>query len=335
VARLITAFFALAVLGAAQYVPQTISGKMEARQQTEQELAAKLVLDPNNISLLLRMGSMKVEDAGPLRDGDTRTSVLDEAQGYYQRVLQSDPQNTKALYSIGVIGWMRVYPALRTARVQLGMNPEAAGPLRDREARAVLNAKYGSVISNSLIFLERVLAIDPQNNDSMAYMNLVYRAKADLQDTAEAYSADIATADKWVQKALETARVKQEAGINPSFAQAPPPPPPPPPPPSPGEQATAPTRIRVGGNVQESNLIHKVDPEYPAQALQARIQGTVRFNATIAKDGTMMNLQVVSGHPLLVQPAVEAVKHWIYKPTMLNGEPVEVITTIDVNFTLP
>lgn len=95
-----------------------------------------------------------------------------------------------------------------------------------------------------------------------------------------------------------------------------------------------PSTIRVGGNVQAANLVSQVAPVYPQLAKQARIQGTVRFNTTIAKDGTIENLQLVSGHPLLVQAAQEAVKQWVYKPTLLNGEPVKVITTIDVNFTL-
>lgn len=108
----------------------------------------------------------------------------------------------------------------------------------------------------------------------------------------------------------------------------------PPPPPPPKEAPKTPQRIRVGGNVQAANLIKKVTPVYPPLARQARVQGTVRFTAIIGKDGTIQNLQLVSGHPLLVPAATEAVKQWLYKPTMLNGEPVEVITQIDVNFTL-
>ena len=92
--------------------------------------------------------------------------------------------------------------------------------------------------------------------------------------------------------------------------------------------------LRVGGNVQAANLVKKITPAYPALAKSARIQGTVRFTAIIGKDGTIQNLQLVSGHPMLVQSATEAVKQWVYKPTLLNGEPVEVITQIDVNFTL-
>ncbi len=95
-----------------------------------------------------------------------------------------------------------------------------------------------------------------------------------------------------------------------------------------------PSTIRVGGNVQSVNLISKVAPVYPVLAKQARIQGVVSLTATISKEGAVQNLQVISGHPLLVPAALEAVKQWQYKPTLLNGEPVNVITQIDVNFTL-
>jgi len=84
----------------------------------------------------------------------------------------------------------------------------------------------------------------------------------------------------------------------------------------------------------EGSLIRRVQPVYPPLAKQARIQGTVRFTAIIGKDGTIQNLQLVTGHPLLVEAARQAVSQWQYKPTLLNGEPVEVVTQIDVNFTL-
>ncbi len=110
-------------------------------------------------------------------------------------------------------------------------------------------------------------------------------------------------------------------------------PPPPPPPPAAAPPPT-PQRIRVGGNVQAAKIIAKPMPEYPPLAKQARIQGTVRLTAIIGKDGTVQNLQVASGHPLLVPAALQAVKQWRYQPTTLNGSPVEVVTEIDVNFNL-
>jgi protein TonB len=96
----------------------------------------------------------------------------------------------------------------------------------------------------------------------------------------------------------------------------------------------APARIRQGGNVQQAKLINMVRPVYPPLAKQARISGTVRLHAIIAKDGSVIQLEVVGGHPLLVQSALDAVRQWRYQPTLLNGEPVEVDTTVDVVFSL-
>lgn len=112
--------------------------------------------------------------------------------------------------------------------------------------------------------------------------------------------------------------------------------PPPPPPPAKKEEpkAVTPQRIKVGGNVQSAKLVRQPRPVYPPLAKQARISGVVKLSAVISKDGTIKELQVISGHPLLVPAALEAVKQWVYQPTLLNGEPVEVQTQVDVNFTL-
>lgn len=95
-----------------------------------------------------------------------------------------------------------------------------------------------------------------------------------------------------------------------------------------------PKQIRVGGNATFANLISKVAPVYPPAARQARIQGTVRFDIVIGRDGSVENIQLLSGHPLFVQPAREAVSQWKYRPVMLNGNPTSVVTVVDVNFTL-
>ena len=110
--------------------------------------------------------------------------------------------------------------------------------------------------------------------------------------------------------------------------------PPPPPPPKKEEKPAAPKRITIGGNVQQAKLIRQPKPVYPPLAKQARISGVVHLAAVISANGTIQNLKVISGHPLLIPAALEAVKQWVYQPTLLNGEPVEVQTQIDVNFTL-
>jgi protein TonB len=92
--------------------------------------------------------------------------------------------------------------------------------------------------------------------------------------------------------------------------------------------------LRVGGTVQMAKLIHKVIPEYPPLAKSARISGVVHLLGIIAKDGTIRNLQLIGGHPMLSRAAIDAVEQWVYEPTLLNGEPVEVIAPIEVSFTL-
>jgi protein TonB len=104
---------------------------------------------------------------------------------------------------------------------------------------------------------------------------------------------------------------------------------PPPPPP-----AAATSRIKVGGAVQAASLVKQVTPNYPSIAKTAHVTGTVTLHAIISKDGSIESLQFVSGPPLLMASAMSAVKEWKYKPTMLNGEAVEVDTTVQVIFSL-
>jgi protein TonB len=114
-----------------------------------------------------------------------------------------------------------------------------------------------------------------------------------------------------------------ELGVRP----APTPPAPPAPAPEP------PRRIKVG-HLDPAQILSRPQPAYPPLAKAARIQGVVKLEAIISKSGTIENLQIISGHRLLVEAAVQAVRQWRYRPTILNGEPVEVITTIEVHFTL-
>jgi protein TonB len=99
-------------------------------------------------------------------------------------------------------------------------------------------------------------------------------------------------------------------------------------------KVATPQRVRVSAGVTSGLLLRKVNPNYPPLARQARISGTVVLHAVISKDGSIEGLQLVSGHPMLAPAAIEAVKQWKYRPYLLNGEPVEVDTEVQVNFTL-
>jgi TonB family protein len=96
-----------------------------------------------------------------------------------------------------------------------------------------------------------------------------------------------------------------------------------------------PMRIRIGGNVQQAKLTSKTQPIYPPLAVQSATDGNVVLHAIIGVDGVVKTLAVISGHPLLIQAALDAVRQWRYQPTLLNGTPVEVDTTITVTFALP
>lgn len=110
--------------------------------------------------------------------------------------------------------------------------------------------------------------------------------------------------------------------------------PPPPPPPAVPPKAIIPQAVRISSTVQSAKLTHRVVPDYPVIAKQAGISGVVKIEAIIARDGSIKKLKALDGHPLLIRPALEAVLQWRYRPTLLNGEPVEVFTQIEVRFVL-
>jgi protein TonB len=124
-----------------------------------------------------------------------------------------------------------------------------------------------------------------------------------------------------VEGGMGNSRTVVIGSLGPSVAVAPFPPP-------------VPTRPLRVSQWAEGNLIYRVQPEYPPIARQAGIHGTVELRAVISKSGTIENLVVVSGHPMLLKSAIDAVRHWRYRPYLLNNEPIEVETEITVNFVL-
>ena len=315
----VTARLYLATAFMSQYIPGAASPEnTEMARKAEDQFTRVLQIDPANTTALASMASLMYQQAQGMPDLDQKIRKLDEAASWYEKLIAADPQNKEGYYSLGVIDWVKWYAPYMRTRADLGMRPEQPGPLPN-PARQELKQQYSSMIEHGISSLEKALQIDPQYSDAMAYMNLLIRERADLAESPEQYRSETALADQWVQKALDTKKAQAAAQV-----EAPPPPP-----------VTTPQRIRVGANVQQANLIRNVDPVYPPLAVQARIQGTVRFTAIIGRDGRVQNLQLISGHPILVVAAREAAAQWEYRPTLLNGSPVEVVTTLEVNFKLP
>ena len=103
------------------------------------------------------------------------------------------------------------------------------------------------------------------------------------------------------------------------------------------EEQTAPVvprRIRVGGQVMRAKFVHQVAPKYPLEAKKNHLEGTVRLDVLVDRDGKVTDVKVLSGDSLLAEAATQAVRKWRYKPTTLNGNPVQVLTEVNVNFNL-
>ena len=134
----------------------------------------------------------------------------DDAQQWYEKLVSVDPNNADAYYSLGFIAWSKWYPAYGMARVELGMKQDDPGPIKDKKVKEELKAKWLPVINSGLQSLDKTLQINPEYEDAMSYENLLIRERADLLDSKDEYDKAIKVANDWVQKALDTKKIKAE-----------------------------------------------------------------------------------------------------------------------------
>jgi tetratricopeptide (TPR) repeat protein len=283
-----------------QYVPGSDSPEMQAMaRRAEQEFQQVLAIDAQNKTALSSLASLALNQ-----------KKWDDALGWYEKLIAIDPGNADAYYSLGFVAWSKWYPDYTKARKAAGMRQEDPPPLVDPAARAALNQQYGPLLQAGIDALNRALELRPDYADAMAYLNLLIRERADLRDSIAESRADVATADAWVQKALAAKKAQAERR-NTAMVPAPPPPPPP-------------ASIKIAGSVMEGNLVTRVAPVGNGS------HGTVRLTVFIDGQGNVRQIQVLEGGATLAQPVIDAVKQWKYRPTLLNGEPVGVMTEITV-----
>jgi len=134
----------------------------------------------------------------------------DQADEWYKKSLQLNPSDKEAYYTLGVIAWSKWYPIYGTARAKLSMRPEDPGPIKDKKVKEDLKTQYLPLVNEGIQDLQKALEIDKEYDDAMAYMNLLVRERADLDDTPEQYQKDIEVANNWIQKTLETKKIKAE-----------------------------------------------------------------------------------------------------------------------------
>jgi len=197
---------------ATSYMSQWIPGaespeNLAFASMAKEEFLKVLEKDPANTTALASLASIAYNQAGSLAP-DKKAEKLDEAAGWYKKLIEADPKNKEAYYSLGVIVWAKWYPALMTARAELRMKPEDPGPIKDKKVKEELKAKYSAMVDDGIANLQKALDIDKEYDDAMAYMNLLIRERADLLDNADDYKKQIEIADAWVQKNLDTKKAK-------------------------------------------------------------------------------------------------------------------------------
>jgi len=193
-----TARLYLATAYVQQYIPgtETAENKKYATAAME-EFGTVLKEDPKNLLATQSMASLYYNMNDRVR-----------AEEWNKKVIELDPKNKEAFYTLGVLPWQEFLAPDRVARNNEKMRPEDPPPLKDPKEKAELKEKYWASLTEGIEAEKKSLAADPEYENAMAYMNLLIRYRADLDDTKEQALADTKEADAWVEKALATQKIK-------------------------------------------------------------------------------------------------------------------------------
>ncbi|HEV8523388.1 MAG TPA: hypothetical protein VGQ71_02725 [Terriglobales bacterium] len=205
--KLITARLYLATAYAQQYIPG--ADTPENNQMGEQAIAEyKKVLEHNP------RREQKINSLKGIASLYFNMKKLEEAKEYHKKVLELDPNDPETYYSIAVIDWTQSYAPRQQERAKLGLRPDQQ--LNDKKVCQQLRERNLPTVEDGIQNLQKALELRPDYDDAMAYLNLLYRERADLHcDNPEARGADLRLADEWVDKTLATKKVKAEKQAGP------------------------------------------------------------------------------------------------------------------------
>jgi len=199
----------LATAYMSQWIPGADSPEnAEMANKARNEFNKVLEKNPSEPTAIASLASISYNEASSLPP-DKKVEKLDESAKWYKRLIEVDPKNKEAYYSLGVIDWAKWYPNEMLAKANLHMRPEDPGPIKDKKVKEELKTQYSAIIDDGMANLNKALEIDPQYEDAMSYLNLLIREKADLLDSPDEYKQQIQTANGWIRKALDTKKLKQ------------------------------------------------------------------------------------------------------------------------------
>jgi len=192
-----------------QWVPGADSPANAANHDSAKEqFEAALEKDAKNDLALSMMASMAYNSALAPGKPEQKADALDEAKKWNERRIEANPKIAEPYYYLGVISWAEAYGPIMKARVEAHMPVTAHGPIESLEIREPLKDKYWETIHDGLDNLQRCLEIDPENEDAMTYANLLFRLRARLEESASTAEDDVAQAESWAKKAIETKQNK-------------------------------------------------------------------------------------------------------------------------------
>ncbi len=334
-------------------ITSSVNRPLLARVVAEQQYAADLA--PQNAQILSQLARTQDASARLSQDADEQSKNHKLAVQNIQRAIQLTPNDPDLRFNLAN---MELFAAGRAISLARHDAPDQMfnSRVRDPNLRRSLNSQYGPTLNDVIAQSEKVVQLQPDNGFGVLQTALGYVVRASLADSDAEFARDRELANQWetrfqtqggtkvspeFERSIVAGLLNSQVsirtdptiggllgGILGGAAGVPPPPPPPP-------RATSTNgAIRVGGTVAEANLIKRVQPEYPVAAKSARVQGTVEFQAVIDKTGHVRQVQLVRGHPMLVETARNAVLQWEYRPTLLNGNPIEIVTSMIVKFAL-
>jgi tetratricopeptide (TPR) repeat protein len=195
-----TARLYLATAYMQQYIPGAESQEnMKFADSAKEQFEKVLAQDPKNVLATQSIANLYYQQ-----------KKFDQAEEWNQKVIDLDPNNKEAYYTLGVLAWTKWLPVDRQARIDSNQKPEDPGPIKNQKVREDLKAKWMPQLDKGIEAEKKALAIDPEYDDAMAYMNLLIRYRADLLDSSDEWKKATEEADGWMTKSLETKKIKTE-----------------------------------------------------------------------------------------------------------------------------